>query len=68
MKRKVVGVRRDEGGDWILVLECGHVQHSRHQSLSDARKWILSDMTRRHREGLLINCSACDAFASGEAQ
>jgi hypothetical protein len=28
--RKIVGFHRDDLGDWVADLECGHAQHLRH--------------------------------------
>ena len=30
MKRAIVGYHRDDVGDWVAELECGHAQHVRH--------------------------------------
>lgn len=29
--RRIVGFDRDEEGDWVALLECGHRQHVRHR-------------------------------------
>jgi hypothetical protein len=68
MQRKVVGFRQDERGDWIIVLDCGHVLHARHQPPWQVREWVLSEAGRQERVGMTIACTACDAFASGDVQ
>jgi len=59
MERRIVGYRRDEVGDWIADLECGHSQHVRHDPPWQVREWVLSDSGRERRLGTLIHCRLC---------
>jgi hypothetical protein len=64
MERKIIGFRRDEAGDWIADLDCGHSLHLRHDPPWQLRAWILSEAERRKRIGSVIECAKCDE-ASG---
>ena len=39
-KRRIVGFRQDDHGDWIAELECGHAQHVRHDPPWTMRPWV----------------------------
>tara|TARA_R110002049_G_scaffold71737_2_gene184589 strand:+ start:2225 stop:2416 length:192 start_codon:yes stop_codon:yes gene_type:complete len=60
MKRKIVGYHKDDLGDWVAELECGHNQHVRHNPPWINRPWV---ETREGRESMLgyeLNCKLCD--------
>ena len=59
MERKIVGFRKDEVGDWIADLECGHAQHVRHDPPWQVREWVLTGSGRDRRLGTVTHCRVC---------
>jgi len=51
--------RRDEAGDWIAELECGHAQHVRHRPPMEVRAWVVTEEGRRGRIGAKLPCRYC---------
>ena len=60
MERAIVGYHRDEHGDWVAELACGHHRHVRHQPPFELRPWVLDAESRRQRLGTLLECGLCD--------
>ena len=60
MTRIIVGYHRDEHGDWVADLDCGHGQHVRHQPPMTSRPWVLSEIGRAQHLGTALNCKRCD--------
>lgn len=56
----MVGFRRDDEGDWVARLECGHTQHVRHRPPFQQRPWVVDDEGRRSRLGAPLECPLCD--------
>jgi tellurite resistance-related uncharacterized protein len=63
----ITGYHRDEAGDWVAELECGHNQHVRHQPPWQWREWILDPGNRRSRLGTPLSCRLCDQAELPEA-
>ena len=59
-KRKVIGFRQDDRGDWIVELECGHSQHVRHDPPWTLRPWTLTPESRSRFLGYELTCVDCD--------
>lgn len=59
--RCVVGFRRDEHGDWMAVLACGHTRHVRHRPPWIVREWVLTEAGRRAVVGSFLGCARCAA-------
>ena len=57
--RRIVGFRRDEEGDWVADLECGHGQHVRHRPPGQSRPWVLTERGRQAYLGLQLRCVKC---------
>jgi hypothetical protein len=57
--RKIVGFERDEAGDWVAQLECGHTRHVRHRPPWEVREWVLTEEGRSSRLGVPLACRAC---------
>ncbi|WP_097459806.1 DUF3565 domain-containing protein [Mangrovitalea sediminis] len=60
MQRDIVGFRRDEDGDWVAVLACGHGQHVRHKPPFINRPWVLTAAGRQAHLGQALECLKCD--------
>ena len=60
MKRKIIGYRLDDQNDWRAELECGHFQHVRHKPPLVRREWVLTEIGRKSRLGLELECKKCD--------
>ena len=60
MERAIVGFHKDEKGDWVAELECGHQQHVRHNPPWQIRKWVITESGRKSRLGNVLNCPNCD--------
>ena len=64
--RSIVGFRRDELGDWVVELSCGHAQHVRHRPPFELRPWVLDEASRSQRIGTDRDCPLCDREQGGE--
>jgi len=60
VKRKIVGFHRDDVGDWVADLECGHTQHVRHDPPWQERPWVVTPEGRRSRLGFELECKKCE--------
>ena len=60
MKRTIVGFHRDEEGDWVADLDCGHGQHTRHRPPFVIRPWVASEEGRKAMLGRELDCLRCD--------
>lgn len=61
MKRAITGYHKDEAGDWVAELDCGHGQHVRHKPPFFNRPWTCTPQGRRSMLGHKLNCVRCDA-------
>jgi hypothetical protein len=61
MNRRMIGFHRDEHGDWVADLECGHGQHVRHKPPWMNRPWVTTDEGRATKIGEELDCKLCDA-------
>ncbi|HWF10701.1 MAG TPA: DUF3565 domain-containing protein [Bryobacteraceae bacterium] len=59
MKRKIVGFHRDEAGDWVADLECGHARHVRHDPPWTVREWVVTEEGRAAFAGRELVCTKC---------
>ncbi len=60
IERAITGFHRDEDGEWVAELSCGHGQHTRHRPPFQLREWVLNDEGRRARLGTPLVCPLCD--------
>jgi tellurite methyltransferase len=60
MERAMTGFHRDEVGDWVAELSCGHNQHVRHHPPFQSRPWVLEATGRAERIGGRLDCPLCD--------
>lgn len=60
MLRHITGFHRDDAGDWVAELECGHGQHVRHKPPFINRPWVLSEAGRRSHLGEPLDCLKCE--------
>lgn len=60
MQRAITGFHRDEAGDFVAELRCGHARHVRHEPPFSERPWVLSESERRGRIGQPLACLRCD--------
>jgi hypothetical protein len=60
MKQPIVGFHKDEEGDWVADLACGHTQHVRHNPPWQLRPWVISKEGRETKLGHLLVCKKCD--------
>ncbi|PYS47446.1 MAG: DUF3565 domain-containing protein [Acidobacteria bacterium] len=42
------------------VLDCGHLQHVRHDPPLNVRHWVLTEEGRASRLGFELDCKRCD--------
>lgn len=60
MNRAIIGFHRDDDGEWVAELSCGHGQHVRHRPPFQIRSWVLDAKGRQSRIGALLTCPLCD--------
>ena len=60
MRRDIVAFSRDEEGEWVAELSCGHRQHVRHRPPFQLRPWVVDAAGRAGRIGTPIECPLCD--------
>ena len=60
MRQPIVGYRRDELGDWVAELACGHGQHVRHDPPWQNRPWVGTEPGRARFLGTALDCVLCD--------
>lgn len=60
MERAVTGFHRDDAGDWVAELACGHDQHVRHRPPLFPRPWVLEEDARAAHVGTPLPCPLCD--------
>lgn len=63
MRPTIRSFHRDEAGDWVATLSCGHRRHVRHRPPFQLRPWVLDEAGRASRLGTAIECRRC---AQGE--
>jgi len=59
VKRKTIGFHKDEVGDWVADLSCGHTQHVRHNPPLVSRPWVLTEEGRQRFLGYELVCKKC---------
>ena len=60
MQRRITGYHKDDEGDWVAELECGHGQHVRHNPPWVNRPWVVTPEGRSTQLGKLLDCKKCD--------
>jgi len=60
VERAITGFDRDDVGDWVAQLACGHRQHVRHRPPFQQRPWVTSPGGRRSRVGAPLECRLCE--------
>jgi len=60
VERAITGYHRDDVGDWVAELACGHDQHLRHRPPFQVRPWVSEEEGRRSRLGTPLECVLCD--------
>jgi len=55
----IVGFHRDEEGDWVADLACGHTQHVRHRPPWFQRPWVVTATGRWRMLGHTLPCRDC---------
>ncbi|MEJ2141869.1 MAG: DUF3565 domain-containing protein [Gammaproteobacteria bacterium] len=64
MQQKITRFYRDEEGDWVAEMDCGHTRHMRHDPPWQNRPWVLSEPGRSEWIGTLLSCKECTDLAS----
>jgi hypothetical protein len=62
--RRIVGYHTDAENHWVADLECGHMQHVRHEPPLMQRRWVLTESGRQSHIGTTLNCLLCDVSGS----
>ncbi|MCW9031347.1 MAG: DUF3565 domain-containing protein [Gammaproteobacteria bacterium] len=60
MRQKIVSFDKDEVGDWVAVLSCGHTRHVRHNPPWFNRPWVEPAKSREEFLGTELNCKKCE--------
>jgi tellurite methyltransferase len=62
MDRTITGYGVDAQGDWYATLDCGHLQHVRHNPPFIERPWVITKEGRAAHLGQRLNCVRCERF------
>jgi tellurite methyltransferase len=62
MQRAITGYHRDDAGDLVAELACGHGFHMRHRPPMTSRPWTLTDEGRAAMVGTAVACLRCERF------
>lgn len=65
-ERAIVDFHRDEEGDWVADLACGHTQHVRHNPPWVNRPWVTTAAGRASFLGRSLRCRDCAVGAAAE--
>ncbi|MFO7566344.1 MAG: DUF3565 domain-containing protein [Enhygromyxa sp.] len=57
--RTILSFARDEQGDWVAQLDCGHRRHVRHRPPLSSFPWVEHAEGRAAHVGELIECGRC---------
>ena len=68
MDQPIFGYHRDDHGDWVAELACGHFQHVRHDPPWINRPWTLTPEGRDAARGRALACRKCDQGAPADAR
>jgi len=60
MKQPITGYHKDEKGDWVAELACGHTQHVRHNPPWQLRPWVTTEEGRQSYLGYQLDCKKCE--------
>lgn len=60
MKQAIVGFHLDEENHWVAEPACGHNQHVRHTPPWQNRPWVITELGRITKLGLILECKSCD--------
>ncbi|MDB5829019.1 MAG: hypothetical protein JWQ73_3239 [Variovorax sp.] len=60
MQRQITSFSQDQDSHWTARLDCGHLQHVRHDPPLVSRPWVLSEEGRQTQMGTLLDCVQCD--------
>lgn len=66
MKQPITGYHRDDIGDWVAELACGHFQHVRHKPPFFNRPWVQTRRGRYAMLGVELECKKCDRGEPGD--
>lgn len=67
VKREITGYHRDEEGDWMAHLACGHQRHVRHNPPWMNRPWVTTPEGRERFLGRGIRCGTCETSGPPES-
>lgn len=56
----IAGYHRDEVGDWVAELDCGHFQHVRHDPPWFNRPRVVTEAGRAGKLGMTLSCKKCE--------
>jgi hypothetical protein len=68
VQKRIVGFHQDEDEHWVAELECGHMQHVRHQPPWINRLWVVTPEGRARVLGSAFECKTCDDAVRGSSQ
>jgi hypothetical protein len=59
MHKAITGYLRDDAGQWVAKLDCGHNQHVEHNPPAQNNAWVLTQTGRDDKVGVLTICKKC---------
>jgi tellurite methyltransferase len=57
--RQILAFHRDQQGDWVALLDCGHRRHIRHRPPLSSFPWVEQAEGRAEHVGKAIECGRC---------
>jgi hypothetical protein len=61
MQQTIMRFHLDEEQHWVAELACGHNQHVRHTPPWQNRPWVMTEIGRNEKLGMMLECKLCDA-------
>ena len=59
VQRAITGYHRDDEGQWVAELACGHTHHLRHDPPWRERPWVTTEAGRDAHLGADLSCADC---------
>jgi hypothetical protein len=60
MQQAIIDFALNDEQHWYAILACGHTQHVRHTPPWQNRPWVMTEIGRQEKIGMLLECKLCN--------